>query len=103
MSTNLVKQHNTSADSIQAFIDFNRTDQPKYQHVQIINTIKRLQPINSRQLARETGIERGAVCRVLDHVINTADPIIKKFNKKCPITGKTVSFYAEVEYILDEK
>ena len=93
------KNHNTAETSRESFIELKRSRKLNRQHALVFTAISEHQPVTSRQLIKLTGLERGALTRVLFNATHTEDPLIKIcYDAPCDITGRAVHWYSLIEW-----
>jgi predicted HTH transcriptional regulator len=86
------KPHQTHENSIQAYSEIKKEGLIERQADKAIRMLEINQPITNRGLSAISGIEIGAMCRVLFNA-KKAGIVKEAYSDRCDITKKTVSYY----------
>lgn len=91
------KPHQTNQNSIDSYRELKKTGKIEREAEKVTRLVSELQPITNRRLTIVSGLERASVCRSLYDLVGCGKVKVA-FNDKCPITNKTVGWYALPEY-----
>jgi predicted transcriptional regulator len=94
------KIHNTADTSIQAYTEVKASGQIAKEKTAVLGAIRKLQPCTSRMLASSLGIERTNITRSLNDLENKNKLVKKAYKDICGTTGKTVYYYAMIDWQL---
>jgi hypothetical protein len=93
------RKSNTTKTSDESFIKIVDSGKSLSYRQQILDALSKHQPLTSRSLSTDLGIERISICSPLLELVNETNPQIKKaFVGVCPVTNRRVTYYALIDY-----